>query len=81
MQGERYSRSMRRYLKDWVFATGLILLVVGSGPLIGIIVLARIGVWPDPDPNPIGPGLLSFLTLWPAVILMIMGAKRISRRG
>lgn len=72
---------MRRYLKDWVFATGLILLVVGSGPLIGIIVLARIGVWPDPDPNPIGPGLLSFLTLWPAVILMIMGAKRISRRG
>ena len=27
----------------------------------------------DPDPNPIGPGLLAFFTSWPAVILIVSG--------
>jgi hypothetical protein len=34
---------------------GFWLLVIGAGPLISIILLAEIGIWPDPNPNPIGP--------------------------
>lgn len=59
--------------------------VLGSGPLLAIIVLAAIGLWPDPNPNPVGPGLLAFFTFWPSIICMIIGAiqtrTRVSRRG
>jgi hypothetical protein len=48
------------YLRSrWVRA-GLTLLVLGSAPLVGIIVAAKIGLWPDAHPNPVGPGLLFF---------------------
>jgi hypothetical protein len=56
---------------------GLGLLVLGSGPLVAIIVLAELGLWPDPDPNPIGPGLLFFFTFWPAVICVGVGVSRV----
>jgi hypothetical protein len=47
----------------------------GVGALL-IGLLAAIGVWPDPNPNPIGPGLLLFFTFWPAVICFAIGAFR-----
>lgn len=72
---------MRRYLSDGWFKAGLILLVLGSGPLWTIVLLAAIGLWPDPNPNPIGPGLLFFFTFWPAVILMGVGVARVWGRG
>jgi len=50
---------------------------VGTGPLLFIIVAAALGLWPDPNPNPIGPGLLFFFTLWPAVICIIIGVIRV----
>ena len=71
---------MREYLRSKLVRVGLGLLIVGSAPLIGIIVAARVGLWPDPDPNPIGPGLLFFFTFWPAVICLIVGVGRV-RRG
>ena len=49
-----------------------------QAPLIGIVALAKIGLWPDPDPNPIGPGLLTFVTFWPGVLLMTIGARRVN---
>jgi hypothetical protein len=50
------------YLRSrWVRA-GLTLLLVGSVPLVAIIVAAEVGVWPDPNPNPIGPGMLFFFS-------------------
>ena len=52
--------------------TGLV--VFGWGPLLAIIALAELGLWPDPNPNPIGPGLLFFLTSWPALICLGVGA-------
>jgi hypothetical protein len=55
-------------------------LVIGSGPLFGIIFLADIGLWPDPNPNPIGPGLLFFFTFWPAVICMGIGIFQVWRK-
>ncbi|MGC1422907.1 MAG: hypothetical protein WA354_03800 [Terracidiphilus sp.] len=69
---------MKEYFSSWLFTAGFIVLLVGSAPLLTIIVLAKIGIWPDPDPNPIGPGLLTFVTFWPGVLLMVIGARRVS---
>jgi len=64
---------MREYLKSRLVRVGLFILVLGSGPLFAIIVLAGIGLWPDPNPNPVGPGLLAALTFWPGVICVVIG--------
>jgi hypothetical protein len=48
------------YLRSGWVRTGLTLLLVGSAPLVAIILAAEIGLWPDPNPNPVGPGLLFF---------------------
>lgn len=69
--------AMNRYLDNRLFKIGFWMFVIGCGPLIAIIVLAAIGLWPDPNPNPIGPGLLAFVTFWPAVICMGIGAVQV----
>ena len=53
------SGSQRRdYLQsNWVRA-GISIVVVSAAPLLLIIAAAWLGLWPDPNPNPIGPGLL-----------------------
>jgi hypothetical protein len=56
-----------------VFWIGLILFILGSGPLLTVILLAWLGVTKDPYPNPVGFGVLAFLTFWPSVILVIVG--------
>jgi hypothetical protein len=71
---------MKGYFSNWLFTVGFIVLALGSAPLLTIIVLAKIGVWPDPDPNPIGPGLLTFVTFCPGVLLMFIGARRVQAR-
>jgi hypothetical protein len=71
---------MNQYLQEGLVRVGLGLLIFGSGPLFAIIILAAIGVWPDPNPNPIGPGLLAFLTFWPGVICLILGVARVRQR-
>lgn len=70
---------MKKYLRSKLVKVGLALLVLGSGPLLGIVLLAAIGLWPDPNPNPIGPGLLFFFTFWPAMICIGVGASRVRR--
>ena len=75
---------MRDYLKSGWVRNGLALLVLGSGPLWTIVLLASLGWWPDPDPNPVGPGLLFFFTFWPAIICLVVGVARVRaerRRG
>ena len=59
-----------------VFWIGLILLIVGTGPLLTVILLAWLGVTKDPNPNPVGFGMLAFLTFWPSVILVIVGVAQ-----
>ena len=56
-----------------VFWIGLILFILGSGPLLIVILLAWLGVTKDPNPNPVGFGMLAFLTFWPSVILVVVG--------
>jgi hypothetical protein len=55
------------------FWTGLILFILGSGPLLAVILLAGLGLTKDPNPNPVGFGILAFFTFWPSIILMIVG--------
>lgn len=65
---------LARLLASRTFKAGLMLLVVGTGPLVAIILAAEVGLLRDPNPNPIGPGLLAFFTFWPSVLLMAAGA-------
>jgi hypothetical protein len=66
----------RAFLQSIWVKVGVGLLIVGAGPLLFIIAAAALGLWPDPNPNPIGPGLLTFLTFWPAIALMLAGVAR-----
>jgi len=68
---------MSAYLQSGWVKFGLALLFVGAAPLLFIIVAASIGLWPDPNPNPIGPGLLFFFAFWPAVICVGIGVIRV----
>jgi hypothetical protein len=70
---------MRDYLANRWFKIGFWMAVIGWGPLLAIVALASIGLWPDPNPNPIGPGLLFFFTSWPALILMVVGVIQVRR--
>jgi hypothetical protein len=72
---------MRRYWQSRLVRVGAVLLLLGSGPLLLIILAAAVGLWPDPNPNPIGPGILAAFTFWPAVICLGIGAFRIKFRG
>ena len=63
-----------------IFWWGAALLVLGTGPLLAIIAAASLGLTSDPNPNPIGPGLLAFLTFWPAVTMIIIGLFRARKR-
>ena len=62
-----------RFKLSLLFWIGLALLVLGTGPLLVIILAASLGLLSDPNPNPIGPGLLTFVTFWPAVIMIVWG--------
>lgn len=72
---------MTHYFRSGWVKAGLALLVIGASPLLFIIVAADLGFWPDPNPNPIGPGLLFFFTFWPAVICILIGVVRVRRSG
>jgi len=67
---------MNDYLRSGWVRAGIALLVIGASPLLFIIVAAGLGFWPDPNPNPIGPGLLFFFTIWPALICILIGVVR-----
>jgi hypothetical protein len=62
------------YLRSWWVRTGLALLLIGSTPLLVIILTAQVGLWPDPNPNPVGAGLLFFFAALLATICLAIGA-------
>lgn len=68
-----------RLLSSRLVKSGLLLLLVGTGPLIAIIIAAELGLTRDPEPNPIGFGILAMLTFWPSVIMIAVGAFRVAR--
>jgi len=54
----------------WV---GLITAVLGSAALLSIIAASKIGVLDDPNPNPVGFGILAACTFWPGIALAVIG--------
>lgn len=70
-------RSAPGFLANRWVRTGLALVLFGWGPLWAIVLLDRLGLWPDPNPNPIGPGLLFFVTFWPALACLAIGAGQV----
>lgn len=72
---------MQGFLSNRWSKIGLALVIFGWGPLLLIIALAAIGLWPDPDPNPVGPGLLFALTSWPAIICLGIGVYQTRRKN
>jgi hypothetical protein len=72
--------TMNDYLSSKLVRVGLGLLIFGPGPLVAIILAAKVGLWPDPNPNPVGPGILAGLTFWPAVICLLVGIGRVWKR-
>ncbi len=67
---------MLPFLSDKLFWIGAAVVIIGGAPLMTILLLAKLGLWADPHPNPVGPGLLVFVTFWPGVILMAAGIFR-----
>ena len=68
---------MKDYWNNRLFKIGAIIALVGWTPLLAIIFLDVIGLLSDP--NPIGLGLLFFVSFWPAVICLGIGAFRVWR--
>ena len=62
-----------RFRDSRLIKAGVVLLVIGSGPLLLIIAAAKLGLTHDPDPNPVFFGILAGLTIWPAIIMIVVG--------
>jgi hypothetical protein len=65
MEGFRDSKLIR---------CGVVGLVLGTGPLLLSVVIAHIQG--DPNPNPVGPGILAGFTFTPSLICLIVGLIR-----
>jgi hypothetical protein len=72
--------AMSPFWRSRYFVVGAILFSLGSGPLLTVILLASLGLTKDPNPNPVGFGILAFLTFWPSVVLMVLGFVTSRRR-
>jgi hypothetical protein len=70
---------MSDYLKSTWVRVGLVMFLVGSGPVLFIIIAADLGLWPDPNPNPVGFGIMAGLTFWPSIICIVIGVARVRR--
>lgn len=71
----------RAALRSRMFLTGLGLFLLGSGPLLLVILASNVGLTRDPNPNPVGFGMMAGLTFWPSVGLMAAGFWKAGRAG
>jgi hypothetical protein len=70
---EESVKSRRRTLSSVMLLLGVLGLLAGTGPLVGVLVAAKMGWTADPNPNPVGFGILAFLSFWPSVLLLALG--------
>ena len=52
---------------------GLIIFIVGSGPLLLVMLFSKIGLLQDSNPNPILFGIMAMVTFWPSILLILIG--------
>ena len=52
---------------------GLIIFIVGSGPLLLFMLFVKIGLLQDSNPNPILFGIMAMVTFWPSILLILIG--------
>ena len=64
-----------------LFWIGLAILVLGTGPLVTVMLGAALGLTGDPDPNPVGLGMLAGVTFWPGIAVTAIGILQAVRRG
>ena len=53
---------------------GVIIFIVGSSPLLLVMLFAKIGILEDP--NPILFGIMAMFTFWPSLLLILIGVKK-----
>ena len=63
----------------WIQAA-ILLVIFGWGPLFTDIFLHNLGVLQDPNPNPVGYGLLFAITFFPAILCFAIGLFQTLRR-
>ena len=68
-----------RFLDSWLIRGGLLLLVLGVGPLLAIMIGTALGLTNDPDPNPIGPGMLAGVSFYPSLAMIVFGVVKVNR--
>lgn len=70
---------LKTYFANWWSRVGVALVVLGWGPLLSVGLLSEAGLLSDPNPNPVGFGIMFAFTLWPAVICLAIGAFKVWR--
>lgn len=71
---------MKSYFRSRLVTSGVILLLVGTGPLASVMFAGKLGLIADPNPNPVGFGILAFFTFWPSIFLIVAGVLRTRRQ-
>jgi hypothetical protein len=61
------------YWQSWCVKGGLAIAVIGSLPLLVVGIAAELGLWPDPNPNPIGFGLLFVFSVALGSLVALLG--------
>lgn len=69
------ARTTGRYRDSRVVQVGIAGLVLGSGPLLLAVVISHLKG--DPNPNPVGPGILCGFTFTPSLICLAIGLIRV----
>ncbi len=72
---------LQRAVHRRLFRIGLLVFVVGSGPLLLIIMASTLGLTSDPNPNPVLFGILAMFTFWPSILMMAFAVWQAWRAG
>lgn len=66
-----------RFRDSWSIRIGLTLFLLGVGPLLLVGLTNSIGL---SNSNPVGFGILAFLTFWPSIIIVVVGLLLVVRQ-
>ncbi len=70
------ARTTGRFRDSRVVQVGVAGLLLGSGPLLVAVVISHLKG--DPNPNPVGPGILCGFTFTPSLICLVIGLIKVS---